>query len=396
MGIDSNDAKYRRTIGIIVENCGAEARKLLSTDMRFTEEKVRELSGTSPEYQRHVIGRAMAGDTNPFRMIAATLGVYDTVRFGEVTSRLHRALGSVRKEALLLARAVERDVEPNRLADRLLTLDVIADQASRLRDLLTDVETVGESACKLARGHSSKKPPSERLHAASGLGLLAKNVRNVAVLQAAHLPRPDQKEVALRLTADIYKFAVTARDTTRRAFGRLDDAYRVRPVQTPANRVITHSDVDGDAIASAWLAERFLLAGNSIEVLFVPRGRVWGAYRTGDYLVDVGNAFDAKNFFFDHKPPACANRHDSCAARLIWDHLVKLGKPVRHLKPLVDVVFAGDSSRERPWFAYEYAESKRVGFHKTLADAKLKQKTDADMYRTMRRWLEKHHRQAVS
>ncbi len=62
---------------------------------KFIEKNVRELAGTSPEYQRQVIGRALAGDRNPFRMIASTLLDDDTVRFGEVTSRLHRALGSV-------------------------------------------------------------------------------------------------------------------------------------------------------------------------------------------------------------------------------------------------------------------------------------------------------------
>jgi hypothetical protein len=39
-------------------------------------------------------------------MIASTLLVYDTVSFSEVTSRLHRALGSVRMEASFLAKAV--------------------------------------------------------------------------------------------------------------------------------------------------------------------------------------------------------------------------------------------------------------------------------------------------
>lgn len=90
------------------------------------------------------------------------------------------------------------------------------------------------------------------------------------------------------------------------------------------------------------------------------------------------------------------DRHDSCAARLVWDHLVDLGRPVRHLKPLVDVVHAGDSARERSRCKVEFAESKQTGFHKALGDAKTEHRLDADVYRAMRRWLDRHHTRAVT
>jgi len=127
MAVDTKDQKSTQAVATITANCGETAAKLLAADdTRFPEKKVRALVGTSPEYQRHVMRRALAGDTNPFRMTAATMLVYDTVKFGEVTSRLHRAVGLVRKEATLLTRAVERGKVPDRLADRLLTLDLIA------------------------------------------------------------------------------------------------------------------------------------------------------------------------------------------------------------------------------------------------------------------------------
>jgi hypothetical protein len=160
--------------------------------------------------------------------------------------------------------------------------------------------------------------------------------------------------------------------------------------------VITHDKVDGDAAAAAWLAERFLFAGEPVEVLFAPRGRVWGAWRAGDCFVGVGNTHDPGHLFFDHKPPAFGSRHDSCAARLVWDQLVKLGRPVRHLRPLVDVVFAGDSARGRARFRGEYAGSRRAGFHRALADARAVHRIDADVYRAVRRWLDDFHQQAVS
>jgi hypothetical protein len=422
MGTDLSDQKYRGAVETIAANCGAEAKALVAGDPeRFSDKKVRALAGTSPDYQRHVIGRAAAGDKSPFRLIAAATLVYDTVRFGEVTSRLHRAVGMVRKEAALMARAVKGGLVPDRLADRMLTLDLVAEQASRLRELLTGTETVAASGAVTSRSREADTAPIDKLHAAGGLGLVAKNVRNVAALRSEHRPTPGQKETALRLTAEALDFAVAARDAARRAFGRADAACRVRPARTPVRRVITHAKPDGDAVAAAWLAERFMFAGEPVEVLFVPRGRVLGAYRAGDCLVDVGNTHDPDHLFFDHKEPAFPDRHDSCAARLVWDRLVKLGRPVRHLKPLVDVVFAGDSPRARVGFKDEYAESERRGFHKALADARRVEVTDAgrppagfgldpgigaaantakpadaDVYRAVRRWLDNYHRRMLT
>jgi hypothetical protein len=125
-------------------NCrGVDVRSTISANEKhFTPKKVRAQAGTSPECQRHVMGRAAAGDPTPSRMIAATLLVYDTVAFREVTSRLHRAAVMIRQAAALVKRAVERQTAPARLADHLLTLDLVADQAKRLRKSLTEVETV--------------------------------------------------------------------------------------------------------------------------------------------------------------------------------------------------------------------------------------------------------------
>src|SRR5262245_9820952 len=119
------------------------------------------------------------------------------------------------------------------------------------------------------------------------------------------------KSIAPRATA-------TARHKARHYFGEADAGFGIQSPST--RRVITHRKPDGDAIVSAWLAERFLLEGASVELLFVDRRRVFGAYRPGDCLVDVGNINEPANHFFDHKPPAFPCRHDSCAAKLIWEH----------------------------------------------------------------------------
>lgn len=397
--MSSKGLKFEEAVEVITSNCGAGARELLSRDPeRFPIAAVRELSGTSPDYQRHVLTRAEAGDPKPLKKIAASLVVYETVAFYEVVTRVGRAVGCVRREAALIDRAIETGKPPDRLADRLLTLDLIREHSRRLLDLLTDVPTVSrreKATAKRSPAESSEEVPN-KLNAPAALGLIAKNVRDVAVLRAEHRPTVRQKAFALQLTTQIHRLAVQARAAGRRAFGPADAACRVRPKYTANRRVITHDEVDGDAVAAAWLAERFLFAGEVAEVLFVPRERVLGAYRVGDCLVDVGNTHDPLHHFFDHKPPAFADRNDACAASLVWRQLERLGRPVQHLGPLVDVVFAGDSPRQRSWFKEAYADSKRKGFHKTLADAKLGGATDAEVYRAVRGWLDRFHRKTLT
>src|SRR4051794_7384556 len=104
---DLNDPKVRAAFRSVASACGlgrAESRRLRAFPGAAGE--IRSLAGTAPEYQRHVVDRLLAGDRSPFRTIAATLLVYDTVGFDEVTSRLHRALGMVREEAGHLERRV--------------------------------------------------------------------------------------------------------------------------------------------------------------------------------------------------------------------------------------------------------------------------------------------------
>ena len=96
MGDRGQRRTYRQAVDILTATCGAAAGRRVAADPgRFPADQVRALAGTAPDYQRHVLARAAAGDPAPFRMTAATLLVYDTVRFGEVTSRLHRAVGLV-------------------------------------------------------------------------------------------------------------------------------------------------------------------------------------------------------------------------------------------------------------------------------------------------------------
>src|SRR5947209_2790885 len=111
-------------------------------------------------------------------------------------------------------------------------------------------------------------------------------------------------------------------------------------------RIVTHRSPDLDAVVSAWLAQTYLFDG-AAQICFLPR-RIDPARHPDDCLVDIGNLYDPARLRFDHKPPAFADRNATCAAQLVWEHLLVLGKPVHHLGPLVRVTFEGDTRRFSP------------------------------------------------
>jgi len=154
-------------------------------------------------------------------------------------------------------------------------------------------------------------------------------------------------------------------------------------------RIATHKRPDPDAIASAWLGERYLFAGEAVEVTFLSRKMPAGGWPPVDCLVDVGNAYDRERLRFDHKPPAFADRNATCATKLIWMYLVARGKPVRHLAPLVQAVHEGDSNPPcKP--SSLLAQSRTDGFHAAFARAQAECSTDEALYRAMRQWLDDH------
>ncbi len=389
-----DSVKIERAFQVISANCNLtpeESNRLLTSPKAV--EKIASLSRTSPENQRHRVQRFLVGENAAFdKRTVSTVRIYETVKFGEVPSRLHRALGLVRKEVEYLGRKIADGVRADRLADRVLTLDLIAERASTLRGLLLVLEEVPEpKSQKSGKG----KPPAKvtsvkgRLYAAVALGFVSKNAHDVAELHPEHRPTTTERHSALSLCDEVLRLAVAGRDAAWKAFGRADDDCRVRTSGHSSRRVITHGEPDGDAVVSAWLAERFLFAEESVEVLLVPRGRVLGAYCPGDCLVDVGNTHDPEHFLFDHKPPAFPSRHDSCAALLVWQHLVKLGQPVARLEnPLIRAVFARDSARQRSKYKTEYRWSFAIGVQAALDKARQSSGSDAEVYRTVRDWLD--------
>jgi hypothetical protein len=106
-----------------------------------------------------------------------------------------------------------------------------------------------------------------------------------------------------------------------------------------------------------------------------------------DCLVDVSNVFDTQRLIFDHKPPAFTDRNQTCATKLVWEHLVSLGKPVEHLLSLVQVVHEGD--RNPPAKASEkLMNSRRNGLHAVIKSTRALNLTDHEFYDTLCTWLD--------
>ena len=147
--------------------------------------------------------------------------------------------------------------------------------------------------------------------------------------------------------------------------------------------IFTHKQPDLDAIVSAWLAQKYLFGREQATVIFVGRSLSRAQMDAADCVVDVGNAYDPECLWFDHKPPAFADRNATCATKLVWEHLLRLKKDVAHLQPLVQVTFEGDTRR----WSEALKESRRNGAHATLKRYARESAADSEVYARMTAWL---------
>lgn len=396
MRIEADEVKFLSAIETIASNCrDRRVRKLISGHHAFIPKVVRSLARTSPENQRHVVGRALAGDPDPFLKTALSVLVYETVAFREVVSRLERALGLLRAEAAYLNHVKHCRVENvPALADRLATLRLLVEHTRAVKFLLgnlwTRMDPIEEGPGLLPADRVRKPTPVR--HAASALGLVAKNLRNIPLLHDNHHPTQAELIRSTALCRVIVREASHALTTACSRWGRVDDGCRVKPRGTPTRRVITHSNPNVDSLVGVWLAERHLLVGEPIEVLFVPRSRVLGAMREGDCLIGVGYAHDPDRLFFDRQPSGSVHRKEPCAARLVYERLVRTGKSEAHLPILVEAVDPKKSATH--WVRHTSGMGSCLGadLHRVLANAQSASNTDAGTYRTMRRWLDAYDR----
>ncbi len=148
-------------------------------------------------------------------------------------------------------------------------------------------------------------------------------------------------------------------------------------------QIVTHADPDLDAIVSAWIAQDFLFRGQASEVLFVSRKVPEKLMLHADCLVDVGNTYSPENYRFDHKPPAFEKRNSTCATRLIWEYLLNAEVAVKHLEPLVQITYQGDTRRN----SEALKQSRINGPHAKLKALKTEHKDITEVYQQMVLWL---------
>lgn len=147
-------------------------------------------------------------------------------------------------------------------------------------------------------------------------------------------------------------------------------------------RVATHQNPDAAALVSAWLASRYLFDDRRVEVAFVARGCSVDRLAQYDCVVDLSCIHDPERLIFDHKPPAFANRNETCATRLVWKHLLSLRRPVEHLASLVSVVHEGDSNPPRRPSAALTA-SRKDGLHAIVRQARTSLGSDKEVFQAV-------------
>ncbi len=158
-----------------------------------------------------------------------------------------------------------------------------------------------------------------------------------------------------------------------------------------ASSIATHKQPDPDVLVALWLASRYLFAGQRPRILFVGRKGQAEVAADADCVVDVGCTYDLKRLRFDHKPPAVADRHRTCASRMLWDYLLAEGHKVHHLAPLIDVVHEGDSARRRGTSA-SYQQSCEKGLHALHRKQRKQGLDDHELWKQVRAWLNRYER----
>ena len=134
--------------------------------------------------------------------------------------------------------------------------------------------------------------------------------------------------------------------------------------------IATHKNPDADALVSSWLASRYGLVNDNARIAFVGRGANPKSLADHYFVVDIGKTHDVLNRRFDRKPPAFANRDETCATRLVWDWLLQqeLGSEERKnlikLKSFVSLVHDRDAVSRRAR-SPAYKESREAGFPRT-------------------------------
>jgi hypothetical protein len=142
--------------------------------------------------------------------------------------------------------------------------------------------------------------------------------------------------------------------------------------------IVTHTNPDLDAVTGVWLLKRFHAMAEA-EVAFVNTGNPDpDVLAEATAVVDTGREFDDSRLRFDHHhlPGQAAN--DTCAARQVYEFVNYFlyswsgSWELDYLRPLVDLVFAGDTGRD------EANQSRELGLHAIFAGYKSRMKDESE------------------
>lgn len=129
--------------------------------------------------------------------------------------------------------------------------------------------------------------------------------------------------------------------------------------------IVTHQNPDFDAIASVWLLKRYDKM-DTAPVKYVNTGNPdKEILENALAVVDTGKVFDPANLRFDHHQLPGQAANDTCAAKLVYEHVLKIGIDASHLEPLIDLIFCGDTGRSGADF------SRDLGIHALLSGYKV-------------------------
>lgn len=134
--------------------------------------------------------------------------------------------------------------------------------------------------------------------------------------------------------------------------------------------IIGHVSPDWDCICALWLLQRFGGFGDA-EIKLVNTGAPDADVLAGaSAVVDTGRVLDTADHRFDHHQLDDPNA--TCAARQVYECIVRAVPHLAYLQPLIDLIYAGDTGKP------EATQSRQVGIHALLVAKKIGQHDDRE------------------
>jgi len=129
--------------------------------------------------------------------------------------------------------------------------------------------------------------------------------------------------------------------------------------------IVTHINPDFDAITGVWLLKRFFVTFRDEPIVFVNTGNPDpDLLENASAVVDTGKLDLPLRWRFDHHHLPGNDANDTCATMQVFERMCELWIDIKHLKPLVDLIFAGDTGRS------EANASRELGLHALLSGYK--------------------------